>query len=364
MVTKFVVGLSCKARCLCPSCHKKRELLWAEWASEQLLEDVPHRQVVFSVPKRLRIFFRYDRKLLGELAGCAWRALRLYSHVYFDRNDIVPGAIGFIATAGEMLNWNPHIHILITDGGFLKDGTFRHMLYWDTDKLEELFRAEVFRLLSEKRLIGADTVKNMLSWSHSGFSADASVRVETIPDAVRIGQYMIRCPLVLERLKWDAERGEVTYQARPKRSQGPTDGLQRWDVLEFLARVTDHIPEAGQQLIRNWGYYSNASRAKRLRQASLESGTLHDTGGADQKVDRDSHGQRQRRLSWAKMIQKVYEIDPLLCTFCGAEIKILSFITQFKTINAILECMDLPPQKPEPLAHSPPLFRDTQYVPL
>lgn len=23
-------------------------------------------------------------------------------------------------------------------------------------------------------------------------------------------------------------------------------------VLEFLARVTDHIPEAGQQLIRNW----------------------------------------------------------------------------------------------------------------
>ena len=57
------------------------------------------------------------------------------------------------------------------------------------------------------------------------------------------------------------------------------------------------------------------------------------------------------------MIQKVYEIDPLLCTFCGAEIKILSFITQFKTINAILECMDLPPQKPEPLAHSPPLYQ-------
>ena len=52
-----------------------------------------------------------------------------------------------------MLN-HPHIHVLITDGGFLKDGTFRHMLYWDTDKLEELFRAEVFRLLIEKDLIG------------------------------------------------------------------------------------------------------------------------------------------------------------------------------------------------------------------
>ena len=97
-----------------------------------------------------------------------------------------------------MLN-HPHIHVLITDGGFLKDGTFRHMLYWDTDKLEELFRdkleelfrAEVFRLLIEKDLIGRDTVNNMLSWNHSGFSADASVRVETIDDAVRIGRYMI-----------------------------------------------------------------------------------------------------------------------------------------------------------------------------
>ena len=87
-----------------------------------------------------------------------------------------------------MLN-HPHIHVLITDGGFLKDGTFRHMLYWDTDKLEELFRAEVFRLLIEKDLIGRDTVNNMLSWNHSGFSADASVRVETIDDAVRIGRY-------------------------------------------------------------------------------------------------------------------------------------------------------------------------------
>ena len=139
------------------------------------------------------------------------------------------------------------MHALITDGGFSKDGTFRHMLYWDTDKLEEFFRAEVFRLLLEKELIGRDTVNNMLSWNHSGFFADASVRVETTADAVRIGRYMIRSPLVLKRLKWDAERGEVTYQARPKRSKGPSGGIARWDVLEFIARVTDHIPHSSGQ---------------------------------------------------------------------------------------------------------------------
>ena len=98
----------------------------------------------------------------------------------------------------------------------------------------------------EKELIGRDTVNNMLSWNHSGFSAHASVRVETIGDAARIGRYMIRSPLVLERVKWDAERGEVTYRARPRRSKGPAGGLERWDVLEFIARVTDHVPEPGQ----------------------------------------------------------------------------------------------------------------------
>ena len=64
------------------------------------------------------------------------------------------------------------------------------------------------------------------------------------------------------------------------------------------------------------------------------------------------------------MIQKVYQIDPLLCPFCAAEVKILSFITKPKTIKTILDSMDLPSQKPEPLAHSPPLFKDTTYVPL
>jgi hypothetical protein len=34
---------------------------------ETLLLDVPHRQVVFVIPKMLRIFFKYRRWLLGEL---------------------------------------------------------------------------------------------------------------------------------------------------------------------------------------------------------------------------------------------------------------------------------------------------------
>ena len=44
--------------------------------TEELLEPVDHVHWVFTVPKRLRLFFLYDRKLLGELARCAWSTVR------------------------------------------------------------------------------------------------------------------------------------------------------------------------------------------------------------------------------------------------------------------------------------------------
>lgn len=60
---------SCRTRGFCPSCHSKRLEEWGEWMRETLLLDVPHRQVVFTIPKMLRLFFKYKRRLLGGSAG-------------------------------------------------------------------------------------------------------------------------------------------------------------------------------------------------------------------------------------------------------------------------------------------------------
>ncbi len=90
----------------------------------------------------------------------------------------------------------------------------------------------------------------------------------------------------------------MVYAARPARAAGPFGGVVRWDVLEFIARVTDHIPEPGQQLIRNWRYYSNASRGKRRRNSELESSREQE---ATDQEEQDVDGWRRRRkLTWAK----------------------------------------------------------------
>ena len=71
----YLIPFSCRGRSFCPSCEKKRQLLWAEWLRETLLAPVPHRHVVFTMPRFLRPLFRKRRELLDELALAAAEAL-------------------------------------------------------------------------------------------------------------------------------------------------------------------------------------------------------------------------------------------------------------------------------------------------
>ena len=64
---EFLVVFRCKGRHFCPSCHARRLAEWSLWLDEHLLAPVPHRQVVLTVPKRLRAYFLHDRRRLGSL---------------------------------------------------------------------------------------------------------------------------------------------------------------------------------------------------------------------------------------------------------------------------------------------------------
>jgi hypothetical protein len=48
---------------------------FAEHIHSEVIEDIPHRHTVFTIPKRLRGFFKYDRKLNTILFRAAWGAL-------------------------------------------------------------------------------------------------------------------------------------------------------------------------------------------------------------------------------------------------------------------------------------------------
>jgi hypothetical protein len=239
------------ARIRCPDCRTERLLMfskrleeWGEWMREELLLDVPHRQVVFTTPRMLRIFLKYNRKLLGELCRCALRSLTCYFETVA-QSELMLGVIAAIQTFGDRINLHPHLHFLVTEGGVDEAGFFHKIPRFDDSRLAELFAHEVLGFLVGRELLSSEWAERILSWRHTGFNVHSRVRAQTKTEAERVGKYMIRPLLSLEHLSLDGREGKVCYRYGKDAGE-----IERMDYLEFIARVTSHVPDKGQVTVR------------------------------------------------------------------------------------------------------------------
>jgi hypothetical protein len=96
-----------------------------KWLLGEVLKNFPHQQCVFSIPKRLRINFLYDRKLLSKLSRCGWDLIRKCLETTSLDEDAKPVASIAAHTYGDFLNFNPHHHAIIPDGYFWEAAIFR-----------------------------------------------------------------------------------------------------------------------------------------------------------------------------------------------------------------------------------------------
>ncbi len=112
---EYLLAFSCKERCFCPSCHAKRQAAFGEFVTEEILEPVPHRHVVISLPRRLRPFFR-ARKRLTRLARLAYETIKDLFQAAAGTRTAVPGGVACLQSAGNLLDWHPHVHLLVSWG--------------------------------------------------------------------------------------------------------------------------------------------------------------------------------------------------------------------------------------------------------
>ena len=78
-----------------------------------------------------------------------------------------------------------------------------------------------------------------------------------------------------------------------------------WEDLNQVAQLVTHIPNRGEQMVRYYGFSSNQSRG------------LRKNAGTDDAVPAliESEGSsKEFRKSWARLIQKIYNVNPLLCS--------------------------------------------------
>ena len=176
------------------------------------------------------------------------------------------------------------------------------------------------------RPIVKEVVERILSWRHSGFSVHSRVRATTKTEAERVGKYMIRPLLALERLSFLEQEGKVAYRYGQAARETET-----MDYLEFIARVTSHIPDKGQVMVRYYSLYANAHRGK-VKKAGLSPSVL--------RIVKEEPGSLPAK-GWAAMIRKVYEVDPMICSKCGGRMKVVAFLTEHAVVDRIIDHLKL-----------------------
>ena len=346
---EYLLAFSCKARYFCPSCHAKRLALWTLWLEETLLaREVPHRQVVLTIPKRLRAWCLYRRRLLGDVARVAARTVTAAVRTLTREPGLAVGIVACVQTHGSRANWHPHIHMIVTDGGFRPDGTFVPWPAHDTVALTEAFRRAVLRAFVRRGVLEPDEADAMLAWPHSGFHVHDAVWVSDgdTAFALRLARYCARNPVALERLTYEPD---TVVRYRSDKTDGPTAGTETVDPLEFLARVTAHILDKHQVMTRYSGWYANRVRGQRRR-----AGT--DGGATVVVAPRERVPLREAQRRWAELLRRIYEVDPLTCPKCAGPMRIVAFITDRAVIERILAHLAARPSTSarRPEARGPP----------
>ncbi len=156
--------------------------------------------------------------------------------------------IACVQTFGSLAHLHPHLHVLMTDGGFRRDGTFVLLPAPDPAVLEEAWRRAVLAAFVRQGWLEEDQAAGMLGGPHSGFGAYRGPRIEDRAGVLRVARSSARAPVAESRLRYDAAGAEVELVS--DRSDGPYAGVHRMSALDFLARGVDHVPERYEVRVR------------------------------------------------------------------------------------------------------------------
>ncbi len=164
-----------------------------------------------------------------------------------------------------------------------------------------------------------------------------------------VARYMSRAALSVERVRYNRAEDRVTVTKKPFGSS-PEESMS-YPVGDFLALLASHIPAPYESLVYYYGVYSSSHRGKQRRENKEDQETglvLIETGKATAAGKPTS--------TWARLIRRIFEVDPLRCNHCGAQMRLIAFITDFRQTSRILEHIGEQTIRPPPLAAkiSPP----------
>ena len=141
-------------------------------------------------------------------------------------------------------------------------------------------------------------LKDLMCIAQIGFILSSTQSMENL------ARYIIRASFSQERMNYMVNESKVIYKSKNG------NDTKEFDAVDFIAGLCSHIPNKNEQMLRYLGFYSNVCRGRRKKQGMKES----------EYVIEGEKSNKGTNKSWARLIKKIYEVDPLICPKCGVEI--------------------------------------------
>jgi diadenosine tetraphosphate (Ap4A) HIT family hydrolase len=366
------VALSCKRRLACPSCDGKRSALGSAKALDELLPEVPHRQWVLVIPKRLRYFVHRDKRLPGELS----RILAMQLNHFYERKAVkgaVPAQFHVVQRFGSKVNLHVHVHVhaVVSDGAFtLVDGVLKfhpapEPSFEEMAALSRLIRRKVLLRMRQMRAVPEEVMEELMARPLGGFSLNGSVRIEAEDRAglERLLGYVLRPAISVRRLVYRPEEGLVRYW--PKKGHDGILDVVDFKPAEFMARYARLIPPARVHLVRHHGALgprsplrkavTRAAQEKANFQLIRNGVALVGLRGAAASMGRSMRKKVTAAVrGWASCLGRIFEVNPIKCR-CGGTMVAIATIRDDAELERVLRHegleVDFPRTKP---SRSPP----------
>ncbi len=385
---KFL-AFSCKKRGFCPSCGGRRMNETAAHLVDRVFPKVGVRQWVVSFPMPVRFILARDPKLQSEVLAIVLRVIRGWMRERTGRRKLETGAVTVLQRFGGSLNLNLHFHILLLEGGY-EDGSF----HWipelgaeDVGRVLEKITYRTIRALKKKGHFAdgkealaeedfgedvlpglqAASVRNRVAlgersgqWvrrvgslgvgervemtgrlqaAKGGFSLDAGVYCgpNERKKLEQLCRYVARPAVAEERLR---RLPNENVLMKLKRSYSDGTSHLVFGPMEMMEKLAALVPPPRAHLTRYHGVLGPHARIRsRIVPQVVEETEACCGGNVSESVKR-------RRMGWAKLMARVFEVDVGACERCGEEMRVVAAILEKSVIERILRHVGMPHTAP------------------
>jgi len=244
----------------CPACQHQANNLWLDRQRQKLLP-VDYYMVTFTLPSQLRGFvWHHQRWSYQALFKSAVNTLISFGH----RDKQLQGRLGLtgvLHTHSRRLEFHPHVHVIVPNGGLRKDKQRwqqKHGKYLFNGKaLAKVFRAKFIETMKAQGFSVPNTTPKhwIVQCQHVG-KGEAALTY--------LARYLYR-GVISEKNILKHENGNITFRYKDS-------ATQQWATItepavQFLWRVLQHVLPKGFRRTRDYGFLHGNARGtlKRLQ---------------------------------------------------------------------------------------------------